>query len=96
MTSPDEPAARKLAHADLTRTDQVICLIWLLRPTECDEMVDAVEPAGVSTQNRTRLKSALKASPLVSKGKTQNSFRINTKHEAVTKSRCRTGALSAL
>jgi len=82
MASPDATAARKLAHADLTRLDQAVGLIWSLYPEECDfgEMVDALEIAGVSGQNRTRLKNSLIASPLVSKGKARNAFRANAKH----------------
>ena len=85
MSSPDERAARKLAHhPDLTRVEQAVGLIWSLHPNECNfgEIVDALEAAGVSNQNRTRLKDSLNASSLVSKGKARNSFRANAKHLA--------------
>ncbi len=82
MASPDAAAARKLAHADLTRIEQAIGLISYHYPDECDfgRIVDALEAAGISSQNRARLKEALNASPFVSKGKARNSFRANARH----------------
>jgi hypothetical protein len=62
-------------------------MIWSAYPAEADldTVVDLLEAEGLSTQNRPRLRSALKASPLVSQGKAKGSYRINPRHlEALT------------
>jgi hypothetical protein len=84
MASPEVAVAKKLAHAKLSRNDQVIGLIWSLYPNEghFGEIIDVLEAAGLSSQNRTRLRAAMKTSPLVSKGKGRDSLRVNPKYVA--------------
>lgn len=84
MPSLNAQTASALAHAQLDRVGQVVGMIWSVHPTEADldTAVDLLESEGLSTQNRTRLKASLKASPLVSRGKAKGSYRINPRHLA--------------
>jgi len=79
MASPDARVANSLTHSDLSRLDQAIGLIWSVYPDEIDfdVMVAFLEAEGLSKQNRPRLKKMLKASRLVSKGRSANTFRLN-------------------
>jgi hypothetical protein len=82
MASPKAAVAKLLAHSQLGRNEQAIGLIWSLYPDEADftEIVDALETAGLSIQNRHRLKGAMTSSQFVSKGRSTNSFRVNPRY----------------
>lgn len=82
MPSPDAHTARALTHAQLGRVDQVIGMIWSAYPLEADfdTCLDLLEAEGLSNQNRPRLRRSLRASRLVSQGKTTGSYRINPRY----------------
>ena len=75
-------AAHLLTHSDLTRPDQVVGMIWTAYPGEVDfdEALDLLEAAGLSKQNRARLRVTLKAGRQVSQGKARNSYRLNPRY----------------
>ena len=82
VPSPDAHTARALTHAQLGRVDQVIGMIWSAYPLEADfdTCLDLLEAEGLSNQNRPRLRRSLRASRLVSQGKTTGSYRINPRY----------------
>lgn len=75
-------AAHLLTHSELSRPDQVVGMIWTAYPGEADfdEALDLLEAAGLSKQNRPRLKATLKACRQVAQGRAKNSYRLNPRH----------------
>jgi hypothetical protein len=75
--------AYALVHSPLQRRDQIVGLVWQAYPAAAhfDHVLDLLESSGMPRQNRSRVKSALKSSGLVSQGTNPRTLRINPRHK---------------